>query len=49
MGVIKTKENSVSQRRSMEHPDIELNFEDTEDNVIPLEYAIKRLSAFCKS
>jgi hypothetical protein len=46
---IKIKEGSATRNLNVEHPDIELNFEDDADSIEPVEYAIKRLSAFCGS
>ena len=48
-GAIQTKNEKGRQASSVEHPEIEMEFEDNEDSVEPVAYAIRRLAAICKS
>lgn len=45
---VKVKTGATLKNLTLEHPGVELDFEDDNESVKPVEYAIKRLASFCQ-
>lgn len=46
--LVKTIKDGVSANKNVEHPDVLLYFDGDNDNVVELEYAIKRMAGICQ-